>query len=61
MLSKLFSFIKEQFFNAVTTKDLLLLGWELLPTYLKVLLIGAITAGVTIVGLVLTLVIKLII
>lgn len=61
MLSKLFSFIKEQFFNAVTTKDLLLLGWELLPTYLKVLLIGAITAGVTIVGLVLTLVFKLII
>lgn len=61
MLNNVINFIKEQLFSVVTTKDLLLLGWELLPTYLKVILIAAITAGVTIVGLVLTLVIKLII
>ena len=61
MLNNVINFIKEQLFSAVTTKDLLILGWELLPTYLKVILIAAITAGVTIVGLFLTLVIKLII
>lgn len=61
MLNNVINFIKEQLFSVVTTKDLLLLGWGLLPTYLKVILIAAITAGVTIVGLVLTLVIKLII
>ena len=61
MLNNVINFIKEQLFSVVTTKDLLLLGWELLPTYLKVILIAAITAGVTIVGLVLTFVIKLII